>query len=156
VVNAKTKTNWRMQGVDPDFPCDPEDALEIALKEMLSRLEKESSDEEVKKELREALANLEVSAQKASEEKPAEDLSEYSGTYGETVISWENGKLFTKRPTVPMKLELKRKQGDIFEILLPPGARGNVPDLRFDREEGKIVSITTIRDGKEERVEPRK
>lgn len=155
VMNAKTQTNWRAKGVDPDFPCDPEDALEIALKEMLNNLEQESTDEEVKKELREALKNLEESFQKPTAEKAAEDLSEYSGTYGETLISWENGKLFTKRPTVPMKLELKRKQGDVFEILLPPGARGNVPDLRFDRENGKIVSVTTIRDGKEERVEIR-
>ena len=156
VVNAKTQTNWRTQGVDPDVPCNPEDALEIALKQMLIRFEKESNDEELKKELRKALEKLEASSQKLSTEKPAEDLSEYSGTYGETLISWENGKLFTKRPTVPMKLELKRKQGDVFEILLPAGARGNVPDLRFDRENGKIVSLTTIRDGKEERVELRK
>ena len=156
VVNAKTQTNWRMQGVDPDFPCNPEDALNIALKEMLSRMEKESKDEEVKKELREALEKLEASLQEPSAEESAEDLSEYRGTYGETVISWENGKLFTKRPTVPMKLELKRKQGDVFKIVLPAGARGNVPDLRFDRKNGKIVSVTTIRDGKEERVELRK
>ena len=55
-----------------------------------------------------------------------------------------------------MKLEIKRKQGDVFKIILPAGARGSVPDLRFNREDGQIVSLTTVRNGTDERIETKK
>lgn len=52
-----------------------------------------------------------------------------------------------------MKLEIRRKQDEVFEIILPPGAQGSIPDLRFNRVNGKIISLTTLRNGAEERTE---
>ncbi len=153
VVNAKTKTNWRENGVDPDIACPPEDALGIAHQTALQYLISQNSNPEIKNELNAALESLQNNQSAKSEENVSEDLSEYAGQYGETTISWENGKLFTKRPTVPVKLEIRRKEGEMFKIILPPNARGNVPDLQFNRKDGQIISLTTIRDGNEERTE---
>ncbi|MEM7372102.1 MAG: S41 family peptidase [Bacteroidota bacterium] len=155
VVNAQTGTNWREQGVDPDIACDAEDALSIAYKDILENLLDGSVDPAVKAEIEAILSDMQTSSQQQAEGMQEEDLSEYAGQYGETTISWENGKLYTKRPTVPIKLELEQRQGEVFKILLPPGAQGAVPDLRFNREDGVIVSVTTIRDGFEERTEVR-
>lgn len=155
VVNAKTKTNWREQGVDPDIACDSDDALTVAYPNILKSLRESSTDASVQQEIDEILSELENSSQQESNDLKEEDLSEYAGQYGETSITWENGKLYTKRPSVPIKLELERMQGEVFKILLPQGAQGAVPDLRFNRVDGLIVSVSTIRDGVEERVEER-
>ena len=52
VVNAKTQTNWREKGVDPDIPCDPENALEVGYKKMLETLMASSSEGSVKEEIK--------------------------------------------------------------------------------------------------------
>ncbi len=155
VVNAKTKTNWRANGVDPNIKTLPDDALIEAYQNALERLLKESSDEEISSEINEALEELKESGSDETRSLTSDDLSEYAGQYEGTTITWEEGKLYTKRSTIPIKLEIRRKNGDLFRIILPPSARGNVPDLRFDRTDGVIVSLTTIRDGVEERTEKR-
>lgn len=155
VVNARTNSNWRAKGVDPDIACSSEEAFNVAYSTALQYLLSQSPDADVSDELKRAMDALENSKASRSSEVAQEDLSEYAGQYGETTISFENGKLYTKRPSVPIKLEIKRKEGDLFKIQLPPNARGNVPDLRFNRENEVIVSLTTIRDGVEERTEKR-
>lgn len=155
VINAKTGTNWREKGVNPDIPCPSENALNIAYENALQKLKNNAKEAGVIKDLDNAQSSLkEASVERSNSDN--EDLSEYVGQYGETTISLENGKLYTKKPTVPIKLELKRKKGDLFEIVIPPNTRGNVPDLRFDRENGVIVSLTPIRNGIEEKTEARK
>ena len=156
VVNARTKTNWRAKGVDPDIACDPEKALSMAHEAALHFLISKNTDVKIAEELNIAMSNLLGSLESEPNKTEAVDLSEYAGQYGETTITWEGNKLYTKRPTVAIKLELQRKEDDLFKIILPANARGNVPDLRFNRENGKIISVTTVRDGKEERTEARK
>lgn len=155
VVNARTQTNWRFGGVDPDIPIDPELALNMAHKQALHSLLHVSQDEEIKVELREAIEKIEKSMTQPSSNGNMlnQDYSEYIGQYGETTISLDRGKLYTQRPGVPIKLELERIEKDLFKIVLPPNSRGNVPDLRFDRLNGVVVSVTTTRNGDEERTE---
>lgn len=151
VINAKTKTNWRSNGVDPHIICEPTQSLDVAHKNAIKVLMQQSQSPELKSELQEVLDKLQ--AKSPQESKPSADLSEYVGQYGETTITLEGNRLFTKRPTTPIKLELRRKRDELFEIILPGNARGNVPDLRFNRENGAIVSITTVRNGVNERTE---
>ncbi len=154
VVNAKTKTNWRSNGVDPHIETSEEEALHIAYKNVLQDLFKSTDDSMAKSEIEKILKELKNKAEQTQPDM-LEDLSEYAGKYEGTTITWENGKLYTKRSTTPIKLEIKRKEGELFEIILPPNTRGNVPDLRFNRENGAIISLTTIRNGNEERIETR-
>ncbi|MBO3697267.1 S41 family peptidase [Roseivirga sp. E12] len=154
VVNAKTKTNWRANGVDPDIETPAEDALNVAYENLLQSLLGSIDDTKALDEIKKAIEELESDSNK-EENMASVDLSEYAGSYEGTTITWENGKLFTKRSTTPIKLEIVRKEGELFKIILPPNTRGNVPDLRFDRLNGVIVSLTTIRNGQEERTEKR-
>ncbi len=153
VVNAKTNTNWRSGGVDPHIESPSNSALVVAHQKALETLLKKSFSAEVSTDIEEALKTLEERKTQKLGAPAAEDLSQYQGQYGDTTISWENGKLYTKRPTTPIKLEIQRKNGELFKIILPPNARGNVPDLLFNRMDGEVISLTTIRDGVEERTE---
>ena len=85
-------------------------------------------------------------------------LEEYVGEYGVRKITLRNTTLEYYRDGMPSPVSLKQIGDDLFEFVIPAGARvvgaidGKFPTIRFNRQaSGKIESFTVINpDGSEQ------
>lgn len=147
VVNARTNTNWRTEGVIPDVEVKSEDALKTAHIKALQRLQELETDQSRRNELN-ALINEKL------EQKPqtpvlqdSGELKEYTGTYeGDRKVWIEDNELKFKRAGGPA-LVLTSKSDDLFKMNLPSNMRTRqaLPNVQFNRTaDGKVESITLV------------
>ncbi len=145
VVNARTNSNWRETGVQPDIEVGSVDALDEAHRLALQALLEQSNDPAIGAELNEALEN--IARRRAAASAPPADLAEFVGTYGQRTISLAGGVLKYQRQGMGARLDMREIEDDLFELVLPAGARAAQPppNVRFDRDEaGDIVGFTLI------------
>ena len=147
VVNAKTNTNWRDGGVQPDVSVTSKEALDAAHKLALETLLDRTGDAAITQELNQALQSLK-SKQETANSPPVDEaaMAEYVGVYGVRTISLENGVLKYTREGMGVKLEMQEIEEDLFVLVLPANARSaSVPNVRFNRDEqGSVVGLSLI------------
>lgn len=148
IVNAKTNTNWREGGVQPDISASSQDALDVAYHQALETLLEGTDDAAITQELNQALLNL-TGKQKTATSPPVDKaaMAEYAGVYGVRTISLEKGVLKYTREGMEIKLDMKELEKDLFGLVLPANARpgGPPPNIRFNRDEqGTIVGFALI------------
>ena len=151
VVNAKTKTNWRHEGVLPDVRSSSENALEVAHKLALNELIKTEENKEFveiqKKALKEIIANKRRDKSGNSTSAITAISKTYSGVYEGNRNVWiiENKLKYQKQGGPP--LTLKKKGKHLYEFSLPPNTvpASPLPDIRFNLDEqGTCTGITFI------------
>lgn len=146
VVHPVTQSNWSMVGVIPDHEVNDSQSLNkvhvLALKEIM-----DEADETVKDELKKIINRIEESS-KQKKEGIDQDWEDYVGAYEQRKIFTQDGKLYLQRDGGPA-LELAPIEKDLFDMVLPSGARSNtpLPDVRFVRNEnGEITHFDFLRE----------
>lgn len=111
-INPITKTNWEKVGVQPDIEVASELALETAATKIFDNLLHSTKDEDKIFNL-----NWQLDLLKAKHNPPNfdfETLNNYAGTYGDKIITLENGKLFYQRIGKP-KFELEPMKSNFMK-----------------------------------------
>ena len=156
VINARTGSNWRDTGVQPDIQTNPDDAKSVAHRRALEALTEQVDDPAAAAELQRALAALDaldaVDADDAivdnAEGRSADEadrLNEFVGQYGVRTITQVDGSLHYRREGMQTTLEMKEEAPDTFRLILPANARsaGPIPTIVFER--GADGSVTGFR-----------
>ncbi len=147
VVNAKTNTNWREGGVQPDVSVSSKEALDAAHQLALETLLERTGDAAITQELNQALQNLD-SKQEAAISPPVDEaaMAEYVGVYGVRTISLDDGVLKYTREGMGVKLEMQEIEKDLYTLVIPSNTRSaSVPNVRFNRDEqGSVVGLSLI------------
>lgn len=145
VVHPVTQSNWSMVGVIPDHEVNDSQALNkahvLALNEIM-----DEADETVKDELKKIINRIEESSRQKIEGTD-KDWEAYVGAYEQRKIFAQDGNLYLQRDSGPA-LELVPIEKDLFDMVLPSGARSNtpLPDVRFERNEhGAVTHFSFVR-----------
>ncbi len=132
VVNAKTNTNWRAEGVNPDLPTSSSEALNVAHIKALENLLKMESEESHKQYLERVLAQKRKP--KAETNQTNSTLEQYVGSYegGRTVWVEEEKLKYQKIGGSP--LDLKIQEQHVFKIHLPSNGTtsSSLPSVKFN------------------------
>lgn len=147
VVNAKTNTNWREGGVQPDVSVSSKEALGAAHQLALETLLENTGDAAVIQELNQVLQSL-SSKQEAVDSLSVDEsaLAEYVGVYGVRTISLDNGVMNYTREGMGVKLEMQKIEKDLYSLVIPSNARStSAPNVRFNRDErGSVIGLSLI------------
>lgn len=138
-INAVTGKNWDDVGVKPDVPVAAEHALQraqiLALEAILA---KSSAGSEAQESVDARWALEALRAERAPRSGPP--LTDYVGTYADTVIAATSGNLVLRRDRRPA-LTLLRLQGDVFFVKDEPFRRA-----LFERDPaGKVKGFQLLR-----------
>ncbi len=148
VVNARTHTNWRDGGVQPDQAVASNEALDSAHQLALETLLEHTEDTTIAQELNQALMRL--NDQHETADSPPVDeasLAEYVGVYGVRSISLDGGMLKYTREGMGARLDMQVIEDDLYKLVIPSNARSSnaVPNVRFNRDEqGTITGFSLI------------
>ena len=147
VVNAKTNTNWRDGGVQPDVSVPSKEAQDAAHELALETLLDRTDDAAITQELSQALQSLKSKQETTT--APAVDeaaMAEYVGVYGVRTISLEDGVLKYTREGMGVKLDMQEIEEDLFGLVLPANARSQgTPNIQFNRDDqGTVVGFSLI------------
>ncbi len=94
-INPITNTNWEGTGVIPHIKTKAEDALDVAYKEALELLKKNSHEERLQSFYDWPLAELKLKTNPIFLD--AKKLKAFAGIYGPRVVTFENGRLYYQR-----------------------------------------------------------
>ncbi|MEO0571878.1 MAG: S41 family peptidase [Bacteroidota bacterium] len=138
VVNARTNTNWRFDGVSPDIEVKSSDALQAAYYKALDTLIKKESDNDRKDQLIKILSTASVKgigqATEKSVESKAINLSLYAGEYegGRSVWLEDNTLRYQKVGGSPLDLKLQEEHR--YKIYLPSdgSTSPSLPSVQFN------------------------
>ncbi len=149
VVNAKTNTNWRMEGVIPDVETKSSKALIKAQLLALEKLIENESNKELKADLKAIYQEKNKPPKEANIASIPEALDKYIGTYeGNRTIWFEDNELMYLREG-GMPLLLKYKEEHLYKITLPSNTPANqpLPYVKFNfNDKGKVDNITLVFD----------
>jgi len=141
-----SKTGFEKVGVQPDITINAQDALYTARKLALEELSKK--DATLQKALKELEKERIIALEKAK--KASALFEEYQGKYGIRSIHISEGKLMYQKEGQP-DLGMQEVKKDFYELVLPSHVRtaGALPLIRFDRVNGRVVSISFIGENEE-------
>jgi len=138
-INPITGTNWEGTGIEPHIKTSREQALDVAYREALKKLEEKVTDDRIKSQLTWAIANLDARLNPFEVEESV--LRQYVGTYGPRVVTFENGELYYQREDRP-KFKMIPMSEDMFNFEDIPYFR-----VRFERDEaGKVIKFVGVYD----------
>lgn len=129
-ISSITKTDWEGTGVKPDFEVAAKDALLTAQLKVLSKAAADNFPAQ--------WALMDIKAKINPVALSEESLKAYTGTYGERVISLENGQLYYAKAGGP-KSRLIPMDKDLFSMEDKDYLR-----IRFERKNGKITAFTRL------------
>ncbi len=149
VVNAKTNTNWRMEGVIPDVETKSSKALAKAQLLALEKLIANEDNEELKADLTAIYQEKNKPMKEVITTNIPKAFDKYIGTYeGSRTIWFEDNELKYLREG-GMPLLLKYKEEHLYKITLPANTPTNqpLPYVRFNfNDKGKVDNITLVFD----------
>ncbi len=142
-VNAVTKTNWEGRGVQPDIRVPADNALETAELKIFEHLLATAKDSAELFNLNWQLALLRAINKPVTIDDIT--LQRYSGTFGDRVFTFENGKLYYQRTGRP-KFELeamaknlmKAKGNQFFKIEFVEDSDGKVNTINAYYQNGVV------------------
>lgn len=142
-VNAVTKTNWEGAGVKPDILVRADEALETAEMSIFEHMLSTTSDSAELFNL-----NWQLDLLKAINKPVVMDdatLRKYTGTFGDRVFTFENGRLYyqrTGRPKFEMeamaKNLMKAKGNQFFKIEFVENSEGKVNNITAYYQNGVV------------------
>ena len=149
VVNAKTNTNWRNEGVIPDVKIQSSKALEKAYHLGLEGLIEKETNEAWKAQLESIYQQKKNAPQELKTSGIQEDFGKYVGNYeGGRSIWVENNELkYQRQGGSPLLLKSVRKH--LYKITLPSGRLPNqpLPSVKFNfGTDGNVENITLVFD----------
>lgn len=147
VVNAKTNTNWRVEGVHPDIPSVSKEALKAAHIKALENLSALESNAEYKSLLKKILEEKRAHPIKnnSSETTSSPNLQRYVGTYDGGRTVWVEGEKLKYQREGGSPLDLKWQKDHNYKIFLPSNGTTNpsLPSVRFHQSaNGQIESLS--------------
>ena len=146
VVNAKTGTNWRAAGVNPDIESSSEEALIRAHIASLKELTDRTTTSETKQKLIEISESLKVQRNETSAAKNNEEYTALVGTYegDRTIFVGENKNLYLQRKG-GSPIQLVTVSENLFRMKLKnPDAANNLPNVRFLQENSTVMGIEFV------------
>lgn len=129
-ISTITKTDWEGTGVTPDIAVAAKDALLTAQVKALSKAPE--GDYQAK------WALMGIKAKLSPVTPSADNLKEYTGSYGERMISVEDGQLYYAKAGGP-KSRLIPMDKDLFAMEDKEYLR-----IRFDRKNGVVTGFTRL------------
>ncbi|HRE39895.1 MAG TPA: S41 family peptidase [Ignavibacteria bacterium] len=139
-INPITKTNWEGVGVEPDIKTTNDKAFDIAYLAALKSLAKNSTELNKKFPYDWIIESIEAKVENYILNET--EKSEYSGKYGERIITIENGNLIYERPGVGVKTKLIPMKKDLFAVESVEYFR-----IRFIRDQdGNIIELMGLYD----------
>ncbi len=129
-ISSITKTDWEGTGVKPDVEVAAKDALLTAQLKVLSKAGADNFPAQ--------WALMEIKAKLNQVVLSEESLKAYTGTYGERVISLENGQLYYAK-VGGAKSHLIPMDKDLFAMEDKDYLR-----IRFERKNGEVSGFTRL------------
>ena len=148
VINAKTNTNWRAEGVHSDIPSSSAEALHVAHTKALEELLKSETDEAYQTLLKNILKEKKEgdTSNNTSATTSGTDLEKYIGTYegGRTVWIEDDQLKYQREGGSP--LDLNRTEAHTYKIHLPSNGTTNpsLPSVRFHFNPNGLVENLTL------------
>jgi C-terminal processing protease CtpA/Prc len=147
-VNPITGTNWEGTGIEPHIQVPADQALQTAQLEALQKLQEGQTDEDFLQQITWARAGLEAELEPVS--LSAEDLAQYTGSYGPRRIWHEGDVLWYQREDRP-KFKLIPMGVDMFMLEGLAYFR-----IRFEKDSsGKVARIVGLYDSGHQDVSER-
>lgn len=139
-INPITKTNWEGIGVEPDIYSPSDKSFDIAYLAALKSLSNKSSNLNKIFPYDWIIESVEAKIENYS--LADTEKSEYTGKFGDRIITLENGNLIYERPGVGVKTKLIPMKKDLFAVESVEYFR-----IRFIRDqEGKIIELIGLYD----------
>lgn len=141
ISNPFLGKDWEEIGVSPHIKAKNTEAYDKAYKMILDSLYLSVQDEESKLKMKWALDGIELKS--TLYVVPDKDLVDYSGSYGQRIISLKNNKLFYKRfgpesEMIPIRKDLFAVQGmDNFRVIFERNSDNKIIGLIGWYEEGR-------------------
>lgn len=130
-INPITHTNWEGTGVKPDVGVPADQALDAAHAAALRKIREKTTDEQERRTIDWTLETLTAESHPVSLSESA--LRKFAGTYGERVITFEDGSLYYQRKgrpkykMIPMSENLFRfGELDFFRLRFVKGDDGKM------------------------------
>jgi len=137
-INPITNSNWEGTGVAPDIKVPSDQALEVAQIKALESLSEKTQDAQMQHYYEWYLSAQKVMLKPVIVEQAI--LKSYSGTYGERLVTLENGKLYYQRGS-RKKYELAPLNQNEFML-----AGLSYFRIRFLSENNKIIALEGLYD----------